>query len=93
MTYFITAEQSNFHLYLALLHMQFMSTDVAVPGLNRDFAYSRMLIRPSAKFAERFEDEVWPIFFQVQKLSDWNTTLTKARDLLLPKLMSGALAV
>ena len=91
--YFIAAEQSNFHLYMTLLHMQFMSTDVAVPGLNRDFAYSRMLVRPSFAVAGRFEEEVAPIFFQVQKLTELNIGLAKARDLLLPRLMSGSLAV
>lgn len=91
--YFVAKEQANFHLYLTLQHMQFMSTDVAVPGLNRDFAYSRMLIRPSAKVGWRFEDEVTPIFAQVQKLTDWIEKLARARDLLLPKLMSGAIAV
>ncbi len=91
--YFIGSDQSDFHLYLTLQHMQFMSTDVAVPGLNRDFAYSRLLVRPSAMVGERFEDEVSPIFFQMQKLTDWNVRLSKARDLLLPRLMSGSLTV
>jgi type I restriction enzyme S subunit len=90
--YFIVSEQSDFHLYLTLQHMQFMSTDVAVPGLNRDFAYSRLLIRPSNVIGTRFEEEVTPIFLQMQKLTDWNEKLAKARDLLLPKLMSGAIA-
>lgn len=90
--YFIASDQSDFHLYLTLQHMQFMSTDVAVPGLNRDFAYSRLLLRPSAKIAGRFEEEVAPIFFQIQKLISWNSKLAKARDLLLPRLMNGRLA-
>ena len=91
--YFIASDQSNFHLYLTLQHMQFMSTDVAVPGLNRDFAYSRLVLRPSSTIAQRFEDEVTPIFFQIQKLTDWNGNLAKARDLLLPRLMNGSLTV
>ena len=91
--YFIASEESTFHLYLTLLHMQFLSTDVAVPGLNRDFAYSRLLLRPPAAVAERFEDEVTPIFFQMQKLTDWNSKLAQARDLILPRLMNGSLTV
>jgi type I restriction enzyme S subunit len=91
--YFITSAQCDFHLYLALGNMHFMSTDVAVPGLNRDFAYSRLLTRPSAIVAERFEDEVTPIFMQIQKLTDWNGKLAQARDLLLPRLMIGTLTV
>ena len=91
--YFIASEQSNFYLYMTLLHMQFMSTDVAVPGLNREFAYSRLVVRPSFGVAGRFEEEMTPIFAQVQKLTEMNTGLAKARDLLLPRLMSGSLAV
>lgn len=91
--YFIASDQFDFHLYLTLQHMQFMSTDVAVPGLNREFAYSRSLIRPSATIGARFEEEVTPIFLQIQKLTEWNEKLAKARDLLLPKLMSGAITV
>lgn len=91
--YFIASDQSDFHLYLTLQHMQFMSTDVAVPGLNREFAYSRSLIRPSATIGARFEEEVTPVFLQIQKLTEWNEKLAKARDLLLPKLMSGAITV
>lgn len=90
--YFIASDQSDFHLYLTLQHMQFMSTDVAVPGLNREFAYSRSLIRPSATIGARFEEEVTPVFLQIQKLTEWNEKLAKARDLLLPKLMNGAIA-
>lgn len=90
--YFISNEQSDFHLYLSLLHMHFMSTDVAVPGLNREFAYSRPLLRPSSGVGARFEEEVTPIFRQTQNLIAWNAKLAQARDLILPKLMSGAIS-
>ena len=36
--YFIVGENSSLWLYYALQHTHFISTDVAVPGLNRDFA-------------------------------------------------------
>ena len=78
---------------MTLKNMQFMSTDVAVPGLNRDFAYSRELVEPSAPVARAFEAEVTPIYRQVQKLTDFSANLAQARDLLLPKLMNGSLAV
>ena len=91
--YFISSDQSNFYLYLALQHMHFMSTDVAVPGLNRDFAYSRSIVCPEPKVAEHFEEVVGPFFSQIQKLTDWNSKLIHARDLILPKLMNGSLTV
>ena len=38
--YFVNNEESNLYLYHALQKVSFINTDVAVPGLNRDMAYS-----------------------------------------------------
>jgi len=91
--YFISAEESSLFLYHALQNVQFINTDVAVPGLNRDMAYSREILIPDDKNYERFLSEVTPIQEQVNKLLDYNGKLAQARDLLLPKLMKGELAV
>ncbi|MGY0642559.1 MAG: restriction endonuclease subunit S [Paraglaciecola chathamensis] len=91
--YFISAEESSLFLYHALKNVQFINTDVAVPGLNRDMAYSREILVPDDKNYERFLLEVIPIQEQVNKLQDYNNKLAQARDLLLPKLMSGELTV
>jgi type I restriction enzyme S subunit len=91
--YFVSAEDSNYFIYYALLHTAFISTDVAVPGLNRDFAYSREIVVPIDVLISEFEDEVAPIFKQCDVLSRYNDQLVQARDLLLPKLMSGEIAV
>ncbi|WP_288362803.1 restriction endonuclease subunit S [uncultured Spongiibacter sp.] len=91
--YFITTEESSLFLYHALQNVQFINTDVAVPGLNRDMAYSRGILIPDDKNYERFLSEVAPIQEQVNKLQDYNGKLAQARDLLLPKLMSGELVV
>ena len=48
--YFIPKEQSDFWLYLALPSAGFQNTDGGVPGLNRDFAYSRKLICPPSAY-------------------------------------------
>lgn len=89
--YFVDAENSNLYLYYALKHMYFISTDVAVPGLNRDFAYSRQLLKPPETLLRTFLDSVVPIHHQLDKLDEMNQKLRAARDLLLPKLMSGEL--
>ena len=91
--YFITAEESNLYLYYALKHMHFISTDVAVPGLNRDLAYSRPFLVPSNTVLRLFLDTVSPIHQQLDKLDEKNQKLRAARDLLLPRLMSGELVV
>ena len=91
--YFISSEESNLYIYHALQNVQFINTDVAVPGLNRDMAYSREILIPDDKNLQRFLSEVKPIQEQINKLQDYNDKLAQARDLLLPKLMSGELTI
>ncbi len=91
--YFIDSEASNLYLYYALKHMHFISTDVAVPGLNRDFAYSRTLILPSKQLLCSFLDVVTYFYEQIDKLDEMNQKLKAARDLLLPRLMNGDIPV
>ena len=73
--------------------MHFINTDVAVPGLNRDMAYSRPLLLPSRSILRQFLEAIAPMYEQLDKLKDINTKLKAARDLLLPRLMSGEIAV
>ncbi len=91
--YYIDSGQCSLFLYYALQEMTFISTDVAVPGLNRDFAHSRLLLFADQKILGLFEDTVSPLHQQMELLKRQNNSLTKARDLLLPKLMNGEVAV
>ncbi len=91
--YYIASESCSFHLYHALQNMQFISNDAAVPGLNRDFAYSRPYLEPAPRIAAFFEETVTPIYEQIFKLKTYNNKLKQARDLLLPRLMSGEISV
>jgi len=91
--YFIDAQASNLWLFYALQHMHFISTDVAVPGLNRDFAYSRPLLVPEARIVRDFLETAAPLHEQIAKLDEMNEKLGAARDLLLPRLISGDIAV
>ncbi|MBI4515806.1 MAG: restriction endonuclease subunit S [Deltaproteobacteria bacterium] len=91
--YFIDSQTSNLWLYYALQQMHFISTDVAVPGLNRDFAYSRPLLVPEPRIVRDFLETAVPLHEQIAKLDEMNKKLRAARDLLLPRLMSGEIAV
>lgn len=91
--YFIDPGRSSLYLFYALKNMHFISTDVAVPGLNRDFAYSRSLLHPPVTLLRSFHETVEPIHAQLDKLDETNKKLRATRDLLLPRLMSGELAV
>jgi type I restriction enzyme S subunit len=89
--YYLDSETSNLYIFYALKHMHFISTDVAVPGLNRDLAYSRLLLLPSKSILMQFLETVSPMHEQMAKLEEIITKLKGVRDLLLPRLMSGEL--
>jgi type I restriction enzyme S subunit len=91
--YFINAESSDLYLYYALKSMHFINTDVAVPGLNRDLAYSRELLLPPKGILRSFLETITSMHGQMEKLDEMNQKLRTARDLLLPKLMCGEIAV
>ena len=91
--YFIPKEHIDFWLYLALPSAGFQNTDTGVPGLNRDFAYSRKLTTPTRRLRRLFNEVVEPMFSQRTTLENYNHKLARARDLLLPRLMNGEIAV
>ena len=91
--YFIPKEQIDFWLYLTLPSAGFQNTDAGVPGLNRDFAYSRKLTSPPALLRRLFNEVVEPMFSQRTTLENYNQKLAQARDVLLPRLMNGEIAV
>ncbi len=91
--YYVEAGDSSLYLFYALKDMHFISTDVAVPGLNRELAYSRALLLPSVSIITQFLDIVVPMHEQIDKLEEINTCVRTARDLLLPRLMNGEIAV
>jgi type I restriction enzyme S subunit len=87
--FFVDRETSSLWLYYSLKTMHFISTDVAVPGLNRDFAYSRPLLVPEPRITREFLNAADPMHQQIARLVEMNEQLRAARDLLLPRLMSG----
>jgi len=92
-TYYISKGESSLFLYYSLLTTPFVSTDVAVPGLNRDFAHSRNILCPPSELEIKFEKMAIMIHHQIHNLTKYNEAARKARDLLLPRLMSGEIAV
>ena len=92
-TYFVGGPNVSRFLFYALQRSQFISTDVAVPGLNRDFAHSRQLIVPTDSILSQYEEKVAPHFKMMRLLERQNAQLQAARDLLLPRLMSGEVEV
>ena len=91
--YYVNSDDSSLFLYHALRHTTFINTDVAVPGLNRTYAHSRPILLPTKELFDRFEQYAAPMYRQVSCLTKCNAALAKARDLLLPRLMSGRIPV
>ena len=59
-------------------------------NLNTTYVGNQELIVPDAEnLLQVFTELVEPLFLQIQRLASYNRQLSKARDLLLPKLMSG----
>lgn len=87
--YYVASEASTHYLYHCLGQVPFQSTDVAVPGLNRTYAHSLKILWPSGTMRDEFEFAVRPMYQQMTKLRGMNSKLRAARDLLLPRLMSG----
>lgn len=91
--YYINNSEASFFLYHTLSNLSFISTDAAVPGLNRNYAYSLPVLIPTNNLRESFEALAIPIYKQLYCLQVCNNRLTTARDLLLPRLMNGSIAV
>ena len=87
---------NNLFYYYFLLKYQGLNritSDSAVPGLNRNLAHSNELGIPSKNIILLFNKICTPIFKMSQNNSKQIQTLTKTRDTLLPKLMSGQIRV
>lgn len=91
--YHVKSQLPNCFLFFLLRSMNFINNDAAVPGLNRSQAYSNQLRLPSMSLVENFAEIVDPIFEIKTKLMRQNEHLTRTRDLLLPRLISGKLSV
>ncbi|OOP57393.1 MAG: hypothetical protein AYP45_03490 [Candidatus Brocadia carolinensis] len=70
-----------------------ISSDSAVPGLNRNQAYDNTVTIPTKNNINEFNKIVRDMFENIQNNEQQSTALAAIRDALLPKLMSGEIAV
>ena len=91
--YYVEPSAVTLYLYYTLENIDFINTDVAVPGLNRSLAHSREFLLPSAGVQEAFNEVTETTHKQIAVLRKENNSLEYARDLLLPRLMSGEVEV
>ena len=91
--FYIEKGQVNYFIYFTLKAQSFVSSDVAVPGLNRNYAYNLPILIPNKLLLTDFEEYISPIFNQINTLKKSVQKLKEARDILLPRLMDGSLEV
>jgi type I restriction enzyme, S subunit len=91
--YFVTSKLPLRFLFYELQTKNFINNDAAVPGLNRQQAYSLEMPVPPCellawfcRFADDFER-------QASVVSRENETLRRTRDLLSPRLLSGQICL
>ena len=92
-TYYVESALPLRFLDQLLRTLRFVDSHAAVPGLSRDQAYGLVVAEPDGDLMSQYETAVRPMYSLRQVLSDQTAVLRKARDLLLPRLVSGELDV
>jgi type I restriction enzyme, S subunit len=92
-TYYVRTELPFSYVYFALQDMEFIDSHAAVPGLSRNQAYSLPFVVPTGRVLSAFDEVITPIFVLRHVLDEARVVLRSTRDLLLPRLISGAIDV
>ena len=80
-------------LYEARAELQRVAVGAAQQNINQGVLKSHVVIAPPAALARAYSERVAPWFEKRIKLAEQSRTLANLRDTLLPKLLSGELAV
>ena len=95
--YFPKKKLSNEYLYLLFNHIRphllSKGNGAIFTNLKTDILKRYLFTKPTDIVLSLFNDLVKPIFGQIYSLTMKNQNLTKQRDMLLPRLMSGKLEV
>ena len=84
----------SFALFLLrTLKLQAHAGGAAVPTLNRNHVHALPTLRPPSDLIQQFDKFVMPMLGNARAFVRQNDTLATARDLLLPRLVSGQLSV
>ena len=91
--YFVTSSVPLRFLFYDLQTKNFINNDAAVPGLNRYQAYALEILAPPPDLIERFCKLAGNFEHQASTLRRQIQNLRGTRDLLLPRLLSGQVAL
>ncbi len=92
-TYYVESALPLRFLDQLLQTLRFVNSHAAVPGLSRNQAYGLVVAEPDSYLMSLYDAAVGPMYSLRRVLSDQIATLGMARDLLLPRLVSGELDV
>ncbi len=97
-TFYVVGKSKTFsmeHAFYTLenLNLPNLSADSAVPGLNRDAAYSQNYLMPSPSVLAFFDHQAQILRGTSINLETESAHLEQLRDALLPRLLSGELDV
>lgn len=81
------------YLFLKGVDMYAMNIGAAVPSMTVKILNGIKLLRPVPEILNQFERITAPYFSMIESLKKQNEALADARNLLLPKLMSGEIEV
>lgn len=91
--FYVLTELNSAYIFYHLQGMNFINNDAAVPGLNRNQAYSLLCLVPNKQVLDHFQAMIMPIMRQKRLLTLRIDNLRQSRDMLLPKLISGEIDV
>lgn len=95
----IIPEQDHSRMYLLfnlmnrIEEMTSLATGSTFKELSKRTFKSLTILWPDNEILEKFNDAVYPMIQQIRMIKKQNSQLAQARDLLLPKLMSGQIDV
>lgn len=92
-TYFVRTEVPLSFVYQQLRTLEFIDSHAAVPGLSREQAYGLKVVVPADEILGRFDKAVTPMYELRRTLLSQVTVLERARDVLVPRLLSRELDV
>ncbi len=91
--YYVVSSLSLHFIFYLIKYIEFINNDAAVPGLNRNAAYMSKVKLPSEELIKQFSKKTDTLFQNIEVLNKQNHLLKEARDILLPRLMTGMIDV
>lgn len=92
-----TIKDIGFYLFYSIMlnrkYFLSVATGATVPSLRQNNFTKMKLIIAELELVKKYNKIASTIAFQIDRLKEQNTLLTRQRDLLLPRLMSGKLEV